>query len=174
MVYPEMQISYPIRDKILVENTIPHKHSVPLEMQPIKYNVAYLRHVEYVENIFFYRDKIPNGIIDNKTKDRHCEGDSPKQSRKNNAVIADLVRNPLVLNRDFGKINKISRIKNLGNPENLIEIVVLTFCRRLRVKPAMTNSVNGLIRHFVLRNDGEGQRPAEVKKDKSTNQQYKI
>jgi len=53
---------YPVRDKILVENTIFHTRH-PVGMQHTEYNVAYLRHAAGTGNIFFYRDTIPNGII---------------------------------------------------------------------------------------------------------------
>ena len=59
----QMLKSYPVRDKRLVEKKMPPINSIALGMQPIAYQVAYLRHAINVKNIFFYQTHIPNGII---------------------------------------------------------------------------------------------------------------
>ena len=65
--------AYPVRDKILVENTIRPRQSIPLGMQlTCKYNIACLRHAVRMRNAFFYQYHIPNGminkIVNNKNK----------------------------------------------------------------------------------------------------------
>ena len=59
----QMLKPYPVRDKRLVKKENPAINSIPLGMQSMAYNVAYLRHAIDMENIFFYQNNIPNGIV---------------------------------------------------------------------------------------------------------------
>jgi hypothetical protein len=63
---------YPVRDKRLVEKKIYPTRRIPLGMQPLEHNIAYLRQAAGLLENFFYQDHIPNGITSRTLNIRYC------------------------------------------------------------------------------------------------------